>query len=82
MSEDNQGLAKSRACKITKIDLVVDSFAWPTGFDITGPEVGHGKAAAELMAKWPGRDDTMVDKGEDSEGLRNQMKTKGYKRRY
>jgi len=44
---------------------------------LTGAEVDHGKAAAELMAKRPRSDDVMADKGDDSENLRNQIKDKG-----
>ena len=44
---------------------------------LTGAEVDHGKAAAELMAKRPRSDDVMADKGDDSENLRNQIEDQG-----
>ncbi|MAT78626.1 hypothetical protein CMK14_26250 [Candidatus Poribacteria bacterium] len=44
---------------------------------MTGAEVDHGKAAAELMAKRLRSDDVMADKGHDSEDLRNQIEDRG-----
>jgi len=73
----NEAIGQSVAGNTTKIHLAVDSYGLPIEFDITSGEVHDSKAASHLIKQLPQSDYVIVDKGYDSEMIREQIKTKG-----
>ena len=57
--------------------MAVDAFGFPTEFKITGGEIHYIKVAPELVAKLPGEGITIVDRGYDSEDIRDQIRVAG-----
>jgi len=77
VSEEDEGIGKSRAGNTTKIHLAVDSYGLPIEFDITSGATHDCKAAPDLIAKLPQADAIIADKGYDSKAIREQIVSKG-----
>ncbi len=70
-TEDAEAIGKSRDGNTTKIHLSVDACGLHVAFEITGGEVNDFKAALVLLAKTPGAETVMGDKGYDSQSARD-----------
>ena len=57
--------------------MAVDGYGLPVEFEITGGEVNNCSAAPDLIAKLPGAEAIVADKGYDSECIREQITKKG-----
>ena len=73
VSDDSEGIGKLVAENTTKIHMAVDSFGLPINFIITGGQVHDCKAAPEFVASLPHSDYKVLEKGYDSEELRQQI---------
>lgn len=75
----DEAIAKSRGGNTTKIHLSVDVCGYPVAFEITGGNVNDSTTTPQLLAQTPEAETVIVDKGYDSEALREQIVEQGGK---
>lgn len=73
-NNQESAVGKSVAGNTTKIHLAVESCGFPIDFTITGGEVHDVKEAPTFIAQLPASDFKIMDKGYDSERLREQIR--------
>ena len=76
-SGDDEAIGKSRAGNINKIHLAVDAHSLLIGPEIVGGQINDCTQAATLIAKLPTALTIVVDKGYDSEAIREQIEEQG-----
>jgi len=72
-SGKDEAIGRSRAGNTSKIHLAVDACELPIALDITGGQINDCTRAASLIAKVAGAESIIVDKGYDSEVIRERI---------
>lgn len=74
-----QAIGKSRAGRTSKIHLAIDAYGLPIAFTITGGEVNDCTEAPGIIESLPGTEFFIMDKGYESERIREMIEARGSK---
>ncbi|MBK8971242.1 MAG: IS5 family transposase [Hahellaceae bacterium] len=74
-----QAIGKSRAGRTSKIHLAIDAYGLPIAFNITGGEVNDCTEAPGIIESLPGTQFFIMDKGYESERIRDMIEARGSK---